>query len=93
MVHTVSYGEARFGGEAFFQPRPGATDEDDGWLMDILYDKKTDSSELCVWDARRHNDEPIAKVKAPQRIPYGVHAMFMTPEQLANQPPLRAELS
>jgi carotenoid 9,10(9',10')-cleavage dioxygenase 1 len=61
--------------------------------MDILYDKKTDSSELCVWDARRHNDEPIAKVKAPQRIPYGVHAMFMTPEQLANQPPLRAELS
>ena len=93
MVHTVSYGEARFGGEAFFQPRPGATDEDDGWLMDILYHKKTDSSELCVWDARRHNDEPIAKVKAPQRIPYGVHAMFMTPEQLANQPPLRAEPS
>jgi len=89
VVNTISYGESRFGGEAYFQPRPGASEEDDGWLMDIIYDKKTDSSELCIWDARQMDkDSPIAKVKAPHRIPYGVHAMFMTPEQLANQPPL-----
>jgi len=64
-------------------------EEDDGWLMDIIYDKRTDSSELCIWDARElDKDAPLARIKAPHRIPYGVHAMFMTPEQLAKQPPL-----
>ena len=34
------YGNKRYGGEAFFQPK-GAEggDEDDGWLFDIIYDK------------------------------------------------------
>ena len=39
VVAKVAYGHKRFGGEAFFQPREGATEEDDGWLMDIIYDK------------------------------------------------------
>ena len=39
VVAKVLYGHKRFGGEAFFQPREGAVDEDDGWLMDIIYDK------------------------------------------------------
>jgi carotenoid cleavage dioxygenase-like enzyme len=87
---TVKYGPRRFGGEAFFQPRPGASEEDDGWLMDIVYDKATDSSELCIWDARAlDGGAPIAKVKAPHRIPYGVHGLFLSPEQLEKQPPLR----
>ena len=82
----VDYGNGRFGGEAFFQPREGATQEDDGWLFDIVYDKNTDSSELCIWDARDlSTSEPIAKVQSPHRIPYGVHALFLTPDQLALQ--------
>ena len=89
VVNTIHYGETRFGGEAYFQPRPGATAEDDGWLMDIIYDKATDSSELCLWHAQNlDRNSPVAKVKAPHRIPYGVHAIFMTREQLDNQPPL-----
>ena len=39
VVAKVFYGHKRFGGEAFFQPREGSVDEDDGWLMDIIYDK------------------------------------------------------
>ena len=39
VVGKVSYGNKRFGGEAFFQPRETAVDEDDGWLFDIIYDK------------------------------------------------------
>lgn len=86
VLATVPYGKGRFGGEAFFQPREGATDEDDGWLMDIVYDKNTDSSELCIWDARSLDSaEPIAVVKAPHRIPYGVHGLFLTPSELERQ--------
>ena len=86
VLATVPYGKGRFGGEAFFQPREGAIDEDDGWLMDIVYDKNTDSSELCIWDARYlDSSEPIAVVKAPHRIPYGVHGLFLTPSELERQ--------
>lgn len=87
IVATVPYGHGRFGGEAFFQPREGATEEDDGYLIDIIYDKNTDSSELCIWDAKDLlvNAEPIASVVAPRRIPYGVHASFLTAEQLEYQ--------
>ena len=40
VVGKVMYGNKRYGGEAFFQPK-GAEggDEDDGWLFDIIYDK------------------------------------------------------
>lgn len=89
VVNTIAYGESRFGGEAFFVARPGAEEEDDGWLIDILYDKEKDGSELCLWDARKlESDTPLARIHAPHRIPYGVHANFLTPEELRNQPPL-----
>ena len=65
----------------------GVDDEDDGWLLDIVYDKNTDTSELCIWDARQiaKSAEPVAKVKAPHRVPYGVHGLFLTPEELQRQ--------
>ena len=92
VVARVSYGERRFGGEAMFHPRPGATEEDDGWLMDIVYDKNTEGSELCIWEARgiATGDGPVAKVALPHRVPYGVHGIFLTPGQLRAQPPLGA---
>lgn len=87
VVARVHYGEKRFGGEALFSPRPGGEDEDDGWLLDVVYDKDTDRSELCVWDARLSDgsSEPVAKVKAPGRIPHGVHANFLTPDEAQKQ--------
>jgi carotenoid cleavage dioxygenase len=87
VVAKVDYGPTRFGGEAFFVPRPGGTDEDDGWLMDIVYDKATEKSELCIWDAAKLSEStaPIAVVHPPHRIPYGVHALWLEPEELARQ--------
>ena len=87
VVASVPYGHGRFGGEAYFQPRENASSEDDGYLIDIVYDKTTDSSELCIWDAKTliESPEPIAKVVAPRRIPYGVHASFLTTEELEVQ--------
>ena len=86
VVASVPYGIGRFGGEAYFQPRECATEEDDGFLIDIVYDKNRDISELCIWDAKNLDvANPIAVVKAPHRIPYGVHASFLTPDELKAQ--------
>jgi carotenoid cleavage dioxygenase len=86
VLASVSYGEGCSGGEAYFQPNDGAADEDDGWLIDIIYDKNTDSSKLCFWNAKQLDaSEPVAKIMIPHRIPYGVHASFLTQEELERQ--------
>ncbi len=87
VVASVPYGQGRFGGEAFFQPRDDANSEDDGYLIDIIYDKNSDTSELCIWDAKviTENIEPVARIITPHRIPYGVHASFLTPKELETQ--------
>jgi carotenoid cleavage dioxygenase len=61
------------GGEAVFVPDPAGTDEDDGWLLDLVYDRTTDSSELIVLDARDLAADPVARVHLPRRVPFGFH--------------------
>eukprot|EP00928_Gymnodinium_smaydae_P027834 TRINITY_DN21398_c0_g3_i1.p1 TRINITY_DN21398_c0_g3~~TRINITY_DN21398_c0_g3_i1.p1 ORF type:complete len:1077 (+),score=141.89 TRINITY_DN21398_c0_g3_i1:62-3292(+) len=88
VVGKVDYGPTSFGGEAYFVPKPGGKDEDDGWLMDIVYDKASESSDLRMWDAKSigpSSNDAIARVKLPHRIPYGVHANFLSPSELEIQ--------
>lgn len=62
-------------------------------LISVLLTMKTnDTSELCIWDGKSlemdptaQGSQPIATVHAPHRIPYGVHGLFLTPDQLATQ--------
>ncbi|MCB9679280.1 MAG: carotenoid oxygenase family protein [Alphaproteobacteria bacterium] len=71
------YGPGIFGSEAPFAPRPGATDEDDGWLLTFVTDVNRWSSECWVFHAQALRDGPIAKVKLPQRVPAGFHATWV----------------
>eukprot|EP00929_Paragymnodinium_shiwhaense_P124172 TRINITY_DN9920_c0_g1_i1.p1 TRINITY_DN9920_c0_g1~~TRINITY_DN9920_c0_g1_i1.p1 ORF type:complete len:1103 (-),score=269.46 TRINITY_DN9920_c0_g1_i1:280-3588(-) len=90
-VAVVSYGSEdapRRGGECFFVEDPTGKEEEDGWLIDIVYDEKADTSEVCIWDARTlapGKTDPVAKVELNRRVPYGVHANFLTHEELALQ--------
>jgi len=61
-------------GENVFAPDPAGSAEDDGWLLTSLYDANRDSSEVVVLDARDVEAGPIARVVAPQRMPFGFHA-------------------
>ncbi|AOJ02316.1 carotenoid oxygenase [Burkholderia mayonis] len=63
--------------EPVFVPRPGAVDEDDGWLLVCVYRRKTDTSDLVILDGRRIDDEPIATVHLPRRIPAGFHGAWL----------------
>lgn len=79
---THEYGNGRYGGEAVFVPRPGATAEDDGWLVTYVYDTAADSSELVIVNAQDVNSQPVARVLIPQRVPYGFHGTWVSEEQL-----------
>ncbi|BAZ04759.1 carotenoid oxygenase family protein [Calothrix sp. NIES-3974] len=71
------FGSGRFGGEAVFAPRPGATQEDEGWLITFVYDSHQDCSELLVVNAQDMTGEPVARVILPQRVPYGFHGIWL----------------
>lgn len=84
---TVNYGRKRFGGEALFVPKAVMSQEDEGYLLDIIYDGFTGGSELCIWDASnlRSCSDPIARIELPHRVPYGVHANWLSTEELLLQ--------
>ncbi|MBD2533216.1 carotenoid oxygenase family protein [Nostoc flagelliforme FACHB-838] len=71
------HGQGRYGSEAVFAPRPGATAEDDGWLLTFVYDESSNTSELVVVNAQDITAEPVARVIIPQRVPYGFHGTWV----------------
>ena len=71
------YGESTEAGEAVFAPDPQGTAEDDGWLINFVFDRSTESSELVIVDARDMEAEPVARVHLPRRVPFGFHGNWM----------------
>lgn len=64
----------RIAGEAVFIPGGGA--DDAGWLATFLYDPATGTSDLALLDAARVEEEPVALVRLPQRVPQGLHGAW-----------------
>ncbi|MBD2357170.1 carotenoid oxygenase family protein [Tolypothrix sp. FACHB-123] len=81
-AQTHEYGQGRYGGEAVFAPRPGATAEDDGWLITFVYDEGSGTSELVIVNAQDVSSKPVARVIIPQRVPYGFHGTWISEAQL-----------
>lgn len=76
------FGAGRYGSEAPFAPRPGATTEDDGYLLSLVYDAATDRSELVILDAADISHGPVARVMLPVRVPNGFHSCWVPAEDL-----------
>lgn len=75
--------------------------EDDGWLLTYVFDEETQLettgehageckpnavSELWVIDARTMKDV-VAKIKLPQRVPYGLHGAWFGEDEVRGQRP------
>lgn len=71
------HGAGRGGMEPLFVPRGGSTVEDDGWILQLVYDAGTDGTDLVVYDAREFTADPVAVVSLPQRVPYGFHGNWV----------------
>jgi carotenoid cleavage dioxygenase len=67
-------GPGRAGGEAVFAADPDGAAEDDGWVLTFAHDRADGSTELLVLDAAHLDDEPVARVAMPRRVPLGFHA-------------------
>lgn len=77
----VSYLDYRdmYGGEALFVPKANAVREDDGYLLDLLMAE--DRADLIVVDAGSMTE--LARIHLPQRVPFGVHAVWLAQDDLA----------
>lgn len=69
-------GPAEQPNEPFFVPDPDAGPEE-GWLLTYVWDRATDTSSLVVLDAGDVAAGPVARVRLPQRVPFGFHADFV----------------
>lgn len=66
----------------FFQPKEGALEEDDGYMMAYVYNWKSNTSQFVMWDARNLSDTPILRIQLKNRVPNGFHSLFVTEKEL-----------
>jgi all-trans-8'-apo-beta-carotenal 15,15'-oxygenase len=62
--------------EPVFVPRPGATQEDDGWLIAMTYDGERDRSAVVILDAADLTKGAVATLHLTHHIPYGLHGSW-----------------
>ncbi len=74
------FGPTRMPGECAIAPRADATDEDDAWAVAFVYDREREASDLVILDAQRFEDEPVATVRLPCRVPVGIHGAWLPDE-------------
>ncbi|KAK3985674.1 retinal pigment epithelial membrane protein [Cladorrhinum sp. PSN332] len=97
-IRLFSMPDGWFAQEPRFVPRASGTDEDDGWLLTYVFDEsqlgadglcRDDAiGELWVIDAKRMQ-EVVARIKLPQRVPYGFHGAWFSEEEIERQRPYR----
>ncbi|MEO1561684.1 MAG: carotenoid oxygenase family protein, partial [Cyanobacteria bacterium J06632_19] len=66
-----------FASEPNFVPRNRHGDEDDGWLLGLIYDSNHHRSDVVILDAKDLNKGVIAKLHLKHHIPYGLHGNFV----------------
>ncbi|PRC41702.1 9-cis-epoxycarotenoid dioxygenase, partial [Mycobacterium sp. ITM-2017-0098] len=65
-------------GEAVFVPSTsGPADESSGWYLGYVYDPERNGSDLVIIDASDFAGPPVARIKLPQRVPYGFHGNWI----------------
>ena len=72
----VDLPDGRYGSEAPFAPRIGATEEDDGYLVSFITDENTGRSECVLIDVRRFEEGPVARIALPHKLCSGTHAVW-----------------
>jgi len=77
-IRYVDYGQL-YGGEPLFVPKKNAVAEDDGYLLDLLMGENR--AEVLVLDAASMTE--VCRLQLPQRVPFGVHAVWLNGEQIA----------
>lgn len=62
--------------EPIFIPRPNASQEDDGWVLTLVYNAGYHRSDVVILDGRDLNQGPVARLHLKHHIPYGLHGSW-----------------
>jgi carotenoid cleavage dioxygenase len=71
------FGRWQWVNEPVFVPRTPTAEEDEGFVLTVVYDGTTDGTYLAVLDARNLAGAPLAKAHLEHRIPQGFHGNFV----------------
>ena len=83
--------------ESRFVPKENGDSEDDGWIITYAFDesqladdgecRRDAKSELWIIDARSMK-HVVAKIRLPQRVPYGMHGNWFSEQEIQEQRPV-----
>jgi all-trans-8'-apo-beta-carotenal 15,15'-oxygenase len=65
-----------FVGEPLFVPKPSATAEDEGWILDLVYNAQQHRTDVVILEAQAIEKGPIACLSLKHHVPYGLHGCF-----------------
>ncbi|MGL5082809.1 MAG: carotenoid oxygenase family protein [Microcoleaceae cyanobacterium] len=65
-----------FTGEPIFVPHPQGTQEDEGWVLTLVYDASHHRTNIVILNAQNLNAAPIAQLHLKHHVPYGLHGTF-----------------
>lgn len=73
---VFNFGPRHLVEEMVFVPRPGSSQELDGWIVGTTLNLDAKATELHVFDARYVDKGPIAAWRAPVALPVTFHGVF-----------------
>lgn len=63
--------------EPIFVPRSKDANESEGFLLSYVYREQDNRSDLVILDAMNIDDEPLAIIQLPHRVPFGFHGCWV----------------
>ena len=69
--------EGQWVGEPVFVARDASAAEDDGFVLNFLFDAIRDRSAIDILDARAIDAEPLARCWLEERVPFGFHGNWL----------------
>ncbi|MBI1686289.1 carotenoid oxygenase family protein [Caulobacter hibisci] len=73
---VFDFGRRQLVEEMVFVPRPGGSEEFDGWLVGTSLNLDAQATELHAFDARRVADGPLVTWRSNTALPLGFHGIF-----------------
>ena len=67
------FGDGHVPGEFIFVPAAADAGEDEGWLLGLVINTDSDTTDFVILDARAFEAAPVATVRLPHRVPPGFH--------------------
>jgi carotenoid cleavage dioxygenase len=79
---THDFGPDAMPGECVVVPRTEGAAEDDAWALLFVHQRDGSATKLVVLDARRFDAPPVAEIRLPGRVPFGLHGDWLPKKPL-----------